>query len=292
MSQQEPHPIPPVNKNFLASITMRDYTNPGRNYLTTYRKKHHMKELLTVPEAPNADGISILPEALTIRNEFIAAANEFRAITNIETRDSAVDLVRKAKAHVSAVEKTRKELSDPFLSLQREIKSIADGHSVPIIAEVKRLEKMVGAFNEEVRQKAAAEERRRQEELRQAEMDRLKAIKAAEDAAKLVDEAKDRESRKEALRAQLAAEEKVDVAASINRQIAAAPVAQVSTAGGASRYEITVEVTDIHALYAAQSSCVKLTPDLVHIKWMHEHQPGIELPGVTITKTHVFSVRK
>lgn len=249
-----------------------------------------MKETIVVPQAPELSGITIMAAAAATRDMLMTKVQCVTVVANVDQRDAAVSFVKDAKTHLSQVEKDRVSLTEPFLAIQRQIMSVAKEHCEKLKIAIVPVERMIGAFNEKLRLEAAEKERQRLAELQKIEDDRRAAAKAAEDAAAAVEAAKSAKDRRAALVAQLEAEDKVIEANQQVQVAAAAPVVSADTSGGAQRYEITVDVFDVKALYAARPTCVKLVPDLIEIKYLANR--GVNLPGVTITKTPIFSVRK
>lgn len=244
--------------------------------------------MLVVPEVPASSGITIIPEAVEIRDQLVGLLKN-STVFDVASRDTAVKVVREARKHINTVEKDRKALKQPSLDFGRQIDKAASDHVEALEKLVKDVERNIGQFNDEQLRKQRELERIAREEAARKEQERLKAEQEAKEAAEKLVAATTTEERKEILRAQLEAEEKAAEAASPFGDFVPAAV---KPSGGAQRFEITVTVLDAKALYAAQPSCVKLVPDLVQIKWMAEHQPNQPLPGVTITKTPIFNVRK
>ena len=231
-----------------------------------------------------------MADAAATRDILLTKVQCVTVVANIEQREAALSFVKDAKAHLSQVEKDRVALTEPFLAIQRQIMSVAKEHCEKLKNAIVPVERMIGAFNESLRVEAARKERERLAELQKIEDDRRAAAKAAEDAAAAVEAAKTAKARREALVKQLEAEDAVIEANQQVQVAAAAPVVSADTSGGARRYEINVEVFDVKKLYAARPTCVKLVPDLIEIKYLANRD--IELPGVKITKTPIFSVRK
>jgi len=250
-----------------------------------------MKEnTLVVPDAPSQAGITINADAVSQRDILLTKVQCVTVVANIDQRDAAVSFVKDAKAHLAQVEKDRKDLTEPFLAIQRQIMAVAKEHRDKLEKAIVPVERMIGAFNEKLRLEAAEQEHKRLAELQKIEDDRRKAAEEAEKAAVAVEAAKTAKARREALVKQLEAEDKVIEANQQVQEAVAAPVISADTSGGAQRYEITVEVFDVKALYAARPTCVKLVPDLIEIKYLANR--GVELAGVKVTKTPIYSVRK
>jgi len=250
-----------------------------------------MKEnTLVVPQAPELSGISINSEAVALRDMLLTKIQCVKTVTTITERDAAISFVKDAKTHLAKVEKDRKDLTDPFLAIQRQIMAVSKEHTENLKNAIVPVERMIGNFNEQIRLEAERKEKARLAEIQKIEDDRRKAAEEADRAAKAVEDAKTAKERRDALVTQLEAEDKLIETNEKIQEVIMAPAISVDTRGGANRSDMTVEVFDIRALLEAQPSCVKLTPDLTQIKFLANR--GVVLPGVKITKTPTFSVRK
>jgi len=253
-----------------------------------------MNEITIItPQAPDTGSITIRPEIVQARNELLATIQSLPPINSDEACSSALNVVRKAKAMVSQTEKDRTTLKAPFLEVGRKLDAVAREFSDELKEACRAVETKIGAYNLRQQQLREEEQRKQREELARLEEQRLAAEREAEEAARKVAEADAPEARKEALKEQLAAEERADETQSAQvstiQQMADIPRSTVS--GGAQRFKVEVDVTDIKALYAAFPHCVKMTPVLGVIKSIAETNPDKEIPGVKITKTPIFTVR-
>jgi len=264
-----------------------------------------MNQLIIAPPIGETPSIHITEEGQKIKSTLIHAAIEVAQIVTAEQRDNALVAAGNIKAHISAVEKTRKEIKEPFLQMGRAIDAAAKEHSEDLESYLKRLNNLIGSFEDARRREQEAQERaRRAEEARLAEEQR----KAQQEADRLAEEARKKAEaaaakgkeltpaqKVKALEDQLQAEEEQEAREremrrlEEERTVARQKAEEAKPTGGALREEIDVEVTDIHALYKAMPVCVKLTPDLAMIKAMIKS--GQTLPGVSATKRHVFATR-
>jgi hypothetical protein len=242
------------------------------------------------PKAPDFPEVSLSPEILKERDLLLDQLNQFGAITTDETRDSAIAVVRNVKSVLDQVEKDRVAIKAPFLKIGKAIDEAAKAFKESLELASRRVERGVGAYNQKVAEAQAAEVRRIQEEQKRIAEERQRAELAAAAAARALEEAATKEERIAALKKQLEAEEAIEAKVEEQSKSIASYKPVETAKGGAQRYETTVEVTDIRALYAAHPHCVTLTPKLSVIKAMAEN--GDDLPGVKVTKTPVFSVRK
>lgn len=290
------------------------------------------KELIEAPainEAPPAPLINA--EGQRIKTELIAKADVIQEIATVHIRDGAISVAADIKGHLTAIEKTRKEIKEPFLRMGQAIDDCAKKHVAELTIELNRLNRLVGAYNQEqadiarreqeARDRAAAEiarkAREEQEALERKLEEERKAALAAETKRKLAEAAaaaKGKEltaaQKAKQLEAQLAEQERLEKIeeearerqAKLDREKAELEKQQLEAAermrqekatGGAQRTEIDIEVTDIHLLYASNRGCVRLTPDLVQIKFLinNSEDPNFRLPGVVYTKRAVFSAK-
>lgn len=239
--------------------------------------------------APSLEGVTVKPEALGIRDAHLAKL-EGIVVSTVAERDLAIELAKKAKSFTAQVEKDRVAIKEPFLEIGKRIDTCAKEIVTSLKNSITEVERKIGAFNEKLRQEQIAKERARLAEIERVEKERKAAEEEARKAAEAVEAATSAKDRKAALIAQLEAEEKVEETASKTVVVAAPTEKTPSAVGGSNRYEISVEVVDIKALYEARPDCVKLTPDLLQIK--HLASLGMPLPGVLVSKNPIFSLRK
>lgn len=250
--------------------------------------------IITAPTINQSPEVKIAELGIQVRAELLTKAGQIVQVTNTSEANHAILVSSEIKAHLKDVEATREGLKKPFLEMGRKIDAAAKQHVEALDAALRSINNRIGEYNAAVQAKRRADEEARQaeerriaEELRKAEEERLKAEQKLADeklkpaqAAKILEADLDRQQKEEELKAEqeLLAEERRKAA-----ELAAQPK------GGMQREEIDVNVTDIHALYAAERACVRLAPDLPMIKAMIK--AGKELPGVTFVKRAVFSAR-
>lgn len=114
-----------------------------------------------------APAIAITQEADDQKKALTTRAASITTVTNDETQQSAVEVVRDLKALSNSVEATRKELKEPLLALGKEIDNVAKTFTADVDAEVNRLQNACGSFlrqKREEQERVEAEERRKREE--------------------------------------------------------------------------------------------------------------------------------
>lgn len=260
--------------------------------------------IATLPEAPSiSDGGRI------IKGDLINRSTAIVTISDTSTRDLAVDVAGRIKGHLSAVEKTRKEIKEPFLRMCKAIDDAAATHVKELDIEMRRLNTIVGQYEHELRmelerkrQQAEAEQRRLREEAEAAQRELLRVEeetrrKEAERIAKGKEGLTEAQKMK-ALQDQLDAEQKRQDAMEAERQLQEKAMRDAEDAraarasGGSQRIEIDVDVLDPAALYAAYPGCITLTPNLAAIKGLIRSQAeGFQLPGVHYIKRPVFNAK-
>lgn len=264
-----------------------------------------MNQLIVAPPIGETPSIHITEEGENKKSWLLSCASQILDIPDAGKRDLALTRAGEIKAHISAVEKTRKEIKEPFLRTGQAIDDAAKKHVAELESELKRLNNLIGSFEDARRREQEARERAiRAEEARLAEEQR----KAQQEADRLAEEARKKAEaaaakgkeltpaqKVKALEEQLQAEEEAEAREREMRRLeeeraaARQKAEEAKPTGGALREEIDIEVTDIHALYKAMPACVKLAPDLAMIKAMIKS--GQTLPGVSATKRHVFATR-
>lgn len=270
------------------------------------------KELITAPtiaEAPPAPIINA--EGEKIKADLLTLSGDIREIVATPVRDRAIDVASVIKGHLTAIEKTRKEIKEPFLRMGQAIDDCAKRHVAELATELSRLNGLVGAYNEQQRREAAEALRKQQEEAdriaRAAEEERKRQL-AEETKRRLAEEraaAKGKEltdaQKQKQLEAQLAEQDRLDAleaerARIEQERIATAERLQAEKAtGGAQRYDLKFSIPSLRNLYAALPGCVRMEADLVQLKYVVNNMPEqakrLTEAGVTWTKTPVFSAR-
>jgi hypothetical protein len=264
-----------------------------------------MTQLITVPAIGATPQIAINPEGTAFKLEYLAKSQPIVLVEDDHDRDLVIILAAQIKTHLSAVEKERVAIKEPFLTAGRAIDAAAKSHVTELEAELRRLNGLAGAYESEkqrlariVEQQRAAEEARLAREKMAAERETARLEEEARrKAAALAAKGKEPTDAQKAknLEAQLDADEKREALEADARRVqeertlALQQQAETKPTGASLRTELEVTITDIHALYKKEPACVKLTADISMIKAFHK--AGRELPGVTVTERPVFATR-
>jgi hypothetical protein len=270
---------------------------------------------LIVPALTPEFSVKISAEHIETRDEYLVEAGFIESFTSVAEVQKATPLVAKMKGWAKEVEAAREATKKPYLNAGRVIDAAAAKAVETLTAEVKRIEKLMGDF-QQAQLKKEREERLAREAAEQAERNRLaelqrqqeeaerKAREAAEaaqraleaaktkkaqaEAQKLADEANARAAEAEQARD---ANEDAQIAAQEKEPEVVAPTTK-GAKGASFRPTYTFEVTDIEALYEAQPGLVKLAPDVAEIN-RHINLPGAkhDIPGLKITEVVKVAVR-
>ncbi len=104
--------------------------------------------------------VSIGGDWLDKRNEILTQSKQFASIPNNETFQAATELLSAITKHSNALEKFRKETTDPYEEAKKAIKLASDKARDPLEQEKSRLKAILGEFAETQRKAAEAEQRR------------------------------------------------------------------------------------------------------------------------------------
>jgi len=220
----------------------------------------------------NLPPVSITGEAEELRNNLVLSSMRCKTVLNAGEQDQAVQIARDIRTHIKEVEATRAMITKPLLETQRLLKAAADEHVGPLLAEQKRIERLVTDFQVAEQKRVEAEERKRREEFLAAQ----KAQFEAEEKARKLAEAARSES---GLNKAIKAEEKYNEATAKVQEIIAAPEPmKFKAAGAATRKVMKYEVTDVKALYAARPELCELTPKPAAIR--STCSPEVPVPGL------------
>lgn len=264
-----------------------------------------MSQLIIAPPIGETPIIAITEAGEKIKKELVLQSSIIQRVESDAMRDAAIDIAGQIKAHIDQVEKTRKEIKEPFFRTGQDIDAAAKKHVDELKSECARLNEMSGGYESNRRRAAEQAERQRQQEekrlldeaaAKQRESERLaeESRKAAEAKAAAGKEPT-AEERVKALKDQLRLEEEQEANAAEFRRLEQARVdarakqLEAAPTGGSLREELDIEVTDIHALYKAQPMAVKLTIDLAFVKGMIKR--GVEYPGIIVTRRQVFATK-
>jgi len=278
-----------------------------------------MSETNTLILSGSGYELSIAPEAEALKAELLKDSALIIEVRDPAAAAAASNQIKKLAAMRNAVEKSRKIVKEPVLTVGKDIDNKATAFVAEIVTEEKRLSTAVGNYAAEVeaaRQKLLREmeaKRREEEAERQrielerikAEEQRIAAERAAEEAKRKANEAflaeEDDSKAEEASR--IAAEHAATAKAESDRiaaqqeaarQQAALPVFVPQSTSGV-KFEWDFEVTDVHAVYAFCSSLVDLSikrsDTLAMIKQLAANGEHPCIPGLTIEKRAKVSTR-
>jgi hypothetical protein len=125
-----------------------------------------------LPQLPTE--IAIAPDWIQRRDALLAKSTAVAEIASQEQYDDAEVALKRITKGLTELEKMRKELGDPFLRAQREIKRVADDAAAPLEAEKQRLKVAMVAHVQavEAANRRAFEENARKAEEAEAELAR------------------------------------------------------------------------------------------------------------------------
>ena len=289
-------------------------------------------ELIIAPEISAAPAAPIInKDGERIKTELIAAASTIVEITTPHIRDAAIQIAGQIKGHISQVEKDRKSIKDPFFRMGLAIDAAARRHVTELENRLNEINRLVGSYNAVQEMIAQREQEARDREIRRIQQEAAEAIRKAEQETETLrleqhilavkqQQALERaeasgkgltaKAKAAQLQAQLDAEERADAieARRKERQEASdralraleddaqrflAALKQDKATGGAQHTHLEIEVLDILVLYKARPDCVRLSPDLVQLKYVisNSEDPNLRIPGIIWTKRAVFSAK-
>lgn len=237
---------------------------------------------ITAPSVAPDFKVILKPEALELRDEYLIEAGEIpQEITSQEMVASAGLVVSKMKGFSKEVEKTREAIKKPYLDAGRTIDAAARNAVQSVEAEITRIEKAMGAYQQEQLRKAREEQARIAREAA-AEQERLADLqRQREEAAKSPETA--------------AAAEKLDDEILAASERAAQPKTQaapVKVQGGSIKPRFVFEVTDLDALYQARPDLVDLKERTADINRLINGPNVIrEIPGLIIREEVKVTMR-
>lgn len=207
------------------------------------------EQLITEPDIYECE-IAIVAEAYALKDAALQSASGITTVENLfeaNQAKSAMDALNDLK---KGIEASRKQAKEPALHIGRKIDGIAKDFIGDVIAEVTRLQKVLGEY-----QRIEAEKKRQAEReawrQKQAALDKA----AAEQKARIAEESKGRTGTMSADVAEIAA--KADKEIALANQTAANSHQAVS--GLRVRKTVKFEITDAAALLAARPDL--FTPD-------------------------------
>lgn len=237
----------------------------------------------------------VLPASMAMPNEtkairsILLADSEFTAIATRDEAESVGVAARNIRTHIKAVRDMGMMLRRPLKATQDQIKAIEDEYCGPLEQRQGQLENLVTGYAKAEAQRVAEEERRRQEEVRRIEAERLAVeMRARKEKERIEREALEAEvkakaelqsqertaselfkagiaeekRRQEAEDARAAEEAKIEQArvdslAKLSVAVAA-PIEAHKVAGAATRRVVKWEVTDEKTLLKARPELFKI----------------------------------
>lgn len=254
--------------------------------------------LISVPP----EALPVNPEWLKAKADLLARVAKITAVTDAKSRDIAINAAASVKARMSAAEDARKKEKDPYYKTGKAIDSTVAEYNADLEIQLRRLNGMVGQYETNRRAEEERERQRQVAEAKRLEDARLLKLKEEQEASERAAASEKNklapENKAAHLEAALDAQDAQDKIEAEQRKLdqqridAAEENRKNAASGGMLRYEYDIDITNLHELYKARPDCVKLTPDLVQIKYLINNSPSIELPGVTYVKRAMFAARK
>lgn len=211
--------------------------------------------------------IELTPAAFNARTVALAASGNVKAIASVADLDNAAAALTQVAALVRSVEASRKDVKAPVLDVGRRIDMVAKEYLEPLETEKKRLETIVGAYQEAARRKAEKE---------RAEAAAAQAAAIAEMQAKQAEalEAGDEEA------ADAARAEAADKIAESQLKVIEKEGPRLDNI--TTRTSWKFEVTDIMALFKARPELVLMSPNNAAIRAVVKAENGKPTPGLRI----------
>lgn len=123
---------------------------------------------------------SITETSGKMAHSLATSAQQITEVTCPDQQTLAVNCGRDLRKHVNEVEKMRKELTEPLLKAQRQLKALADAHCGPLKAELDRIEGLVALFQKQEADRVAMEAQQRHQEIMRLEREKQEAMRAAQ----------------------------------------------------------------------------------------------------------------
>jgi hypothetical protein len=184
---------------------------------------------------------------------------------------SAVNLCRRAKRHVSEIEAERLALTRPLDAMKKKIIEVAKGHCTPVLQAISSVEEKIAVFHAEEARRAQLEEQRRAveaAEIRRAalNLDTLPESEHPDDSEWMLEIA--------------ASERAAELHQQADDRLRANVLPAFRPKGASVRPVLDFEVTDINALYAARPDLVRLEPNRQAIREILVE--GLNIPGLQV----------
>lgn len=211
--------------------------------------------------------VTFTDEAERLRESALETAALVGKVTNGDEQAAAVAAQTEIQRIIQLAEKARVACKAPVLEFGRKIDSTAKAFTVELDAEMMRVSKLVGDFQQLEQMKLRAAEQARNEELTRLERERADALAKAgsHEAADAINE-------------------------HFSNKAAQLPVAEATRAEGQIvRQDWEVTVTDPYLLARCHPNCVKIEPRLSEIKELLKL--GVKIQGITAKEITKASVR-
>jgi hypothetical protein len=145
---------------------------------------------------PNS--IALPDESKAIRS-ILLADSDFKAIATREDADAVGVAARDIRTHIKAVRDMGMSLRRPLIEIQKQVKAIEDDYCKPLEDRQGRLENLITAHARAEALRVAEEERKRQEEVRRIEAERIAAeTKARQERERIEREAREADEKAKA----------------------------------------------------------------------------------------------
>ena len=223
-----------------------------------------MKPALVITGLANTQ-IDLAPEAIEARDDLVITASTLDKIEDAMDADAAAQILRDIAAQLKSCEAARTEIKGPVLDITRKIDATAKSFVAPLESEKDRLSRLLGAYQQAERDKAAEAMRKAQEEARRVAYEEAQKLAKVE-AAHGIDSA-------ETKAATVASAEKVAEA-----RVAVAQVAPTQPKGTAVKRTWKFEVTNMSLLAAAHPELVVVSANTAAINAVIKHNQNI--PGL------------
>lgn len=211
--------------------------------------------------------IAFTEEAKAIKESALTTAALIGKVTNANEQAEAVTAQRELQQVLSSVEKARKACKEPVLEYGRKIDDAANQFKGELGAEMLRISRMVGDFQQLEQAKERAALAARNSELSKLEREKAAAV------------------------AQAKSHEQLDaIAEHFDRKAQAMPVITAARVEGQIvRQDFDVEITNIWDLARCHPTCVDIKPRMSEIKELLK--TGAKLAGVKATPIVKAGVR-
>lgn len=137
-----------------------------------------------------------LPDSTKAIRSILLADSNYTAIATREDANAVGDAARNIRTHIKAVREIGMGLRRPLKTAQDQIKAVEDDYCGPLEERQGKLENLMTSYARAEAQRVAEEERKRQEEVRRIESERLAAeTKARQEKERIEREAREAEEK-------------------------------------------------------------------------------------------------